>query len=118
MDKYGVGDTGEMTAQAFLRDNGYVIIDTNVSFHNVGEIDVVAKDGGTLCFIEVRARSDRRFGHPLETITPAKIKKVVAASRRYLSLHKIPASGYRYDVVAVLDGVPTLYKNAFYARWH
>ena len=118
MDKYALGDKGEVLAQNFLREKGYVIIDVNVNYPKVGEIDIVAKDGGTLVFIEVRARSDRRFGHPLETITPAKIKRVVAASRRYLSEHRIPATGYRYDVVAILSDIPELYKNAFYARWH
>ena len=118
MDKYALGDSGEMVAQKYLTDNGYVILDTNVRYAGVGEIDIVAKDGGTLVFIEVRARSDKRFGHPLETITPSKIKKVVAASRRYLSLNKVPATGYRYDVVSVLYGEPQLIKNAFYARWN
>ena len=118
MDKYALGDSGEMIAQKFLTENGYVILDTNVNFPNVGEIDIVAKDGGVLVFIEVRARSDRRFGHPLETITPGKIRKIIAASRRYLTLHKVPASGYRYDVVFVLHGEPQLIKNAFYARWN
>ncbi|MBO4538997.1 MAG: YraN family protein [Clostridia bacterium] len=118
MDKYALGDSGEMIAQKFLIENGYVILDTNVRYVNVGEIDIVAKDGGTLAFIEVRARSDRRFGHPLETITPAKIKRIVAASRKYLSLKRVPASGYRYDVVSVLYGEPQLIKNAFYARWN
>ena len=117
MDKYALGDSGEMIAQKYLTENGYVILDTNVRYQNVGEIDIVAKDGGILVFVEVRARSNARFGHPLETITPAKIKKVVAASRRYLSLNKIPASGYRYDVVSVLRETPTLIKNAFYAHW-
>ncbi len=118
MDKYDLGDTGEMIAQNFLIEKGYSIIDTNVSYTNFGEIDIIAKDGGVLCFIEVRSRSDARFGNPLETITPTKIKKIVAASRKYLSVNNIPASGYRYDVVSVMRGVPTLYKNAFYARWH
>ena len=118
MDKYALGDSGEMIAQKYLTEKGYVILDANVSYPNVGEIDIVAKDGGVLAFIEVRSRSDRRFGHPLETITPSKIKKVVAASKRYLMLNKVPASGYRYDVVSVLYGEPELIKNAFYARWH
>ncbi len=118
MNKYGCGETGEMIAQEFLKEQGYVIVDTNVSFHNVGEIDIIAKDGGTLCFIEVRTRSDVRFGHPLESITPAKIRRIVAASRRYLTENNVPASGYRFDVVCVLHDVPSLYKNAFYARWH
>lgn len=117
MDKYALGDSGEMLAQNFLTEKGYVILDANVRYPNVGEIDIVAKDGGTLVFVEVRARSDDRFGHPLETITPAKIKKVVAASRRYLLLNKVPASGYRFDVVSVLRDTPMLIKNAFYAHW-
>ena len=118
MDKYALGDKGEMIAQELLKNSGYVILDTNVNFPNVGEIDIVAKDGGVLCFVEVRAHSDKRFGHPLETITPAKIRRIVAASRRYLTLHKIPASGYRYDVISIIGDTPELYKNAFYAHWN
>ncbi len=118
MDKFGTGIKGEEVATMFLEENGYQIIAKNVSYPQTGEIDVIAKDGQILCFVEVRTRSSRVFGSPLESITPAKIKKITAAARRYLFENKIYAEGYRFDVVSVLHDKTELLKNAFYARWH
>lgn len=117
MDKYAEGVKGEVSAKEFLINNGYVILDTNVNFPRVGELDIVAKDGEVLAFIEVRTRTDNAFGHPLETLTKAKISRIVKASRAYLSEHNINCSSYRYDVVSVFRGKTELIKDAFYAKW-
>lgn len=117
MDKYAEGVKGEVSAKEFLVKNGFAILDTNVSFPGVGELDIVAKDGDVLAFIEVRTRSDNAFGHPLETLTKTKISKIVRASGAYLSEHKIKCSSYRYDVVSVFRGKTELLKDAFYAKW-
>ena len=118
MDKYATGIKGEISAKKFLVDLGYVIVDENVNFPNVGELDIVAKDGNVLVFVEVRTRADARYGNPLETITKAKINRIVKASRRYLSDKKIICGGYRYDVIGILNDNVTHIKNAFFARWN
>lgn len=118
MDKYATGLCGEVIAREFLENKKYKIIDTNVSFHNIGEIDLVAEDGDTLVFVEVRTRADNKFGNPLETLTPSKRKKIVAASRRYLmQSNKNTYSAYRYDVIGIIHDSITHIENAFYAYW-
>ena len=117
MDKYAEGVNGEVAAKEYLESKGYEIIDTNVNFPNVGELDIVAKYGNTLVFVEVRTRSDNVFGHPFETFTKAKINKVIKASRRFLSTHKIPCEKYRYDAIAVFRGNIEHIEDAFMAHW-
>ncbi|MGN0768502.1 MAG: YraN family protein [Christensenellales bacterium] len=117
MDKYAVGITGESEAKDYLESIGYKIVDTNVNFPGVGELDIVATDGNVLVFVEVRTRSDNFFGNPLESLTQGKIKKIIAASKRYLAAHKSFYGGYRYDVIGILRGNVTHIKNAFYAYW-
>ena len=118
MDKYASGVKGEEIAKEFLQAKGYAIIAQNIFYPNIGEIDIIAKDGNILVFVEVRTRTDNVFGNPLETITKAKIKKIVNTSRKYLLEHKISCQGYRYDVIGILYDKITHIENAFYARWN
>lgn len=117
MDRYALGVKGEQMATEYLISKNYNIISRNISYPNVGEIDIIAKDGGTLVFVEVRTRADNAFGHPLETLTKGKLNKIVKASRRYLQEYKVSASAYRYDVIAILNENVEHIINAFYAKW-
>lgn len=117
MDKYAEGVKGEELAKQYLIDKGYEIVAQNVNYPNVGELDIVAKKGGTLVFVEVRTRSDNVFGHPFESFTKAKINKVVKASRLFLSDHKIFCNEYRYDAIAVFRGNIEHIESAFFAHW-
>lgn len=117
MDRYALGITGEQMAAEYLIEKKYEIISKNVFYTNVGELDIVAKDGQTLVFVEVRTRKDNMFGHPLETLTKAKQLKIVKASRRYIQEYKVKASSYRYDVIAILNENIEHIVNAFYAKW-
>jgi len=74
-----------------------------------GELDIVADDGGTCVFVEVRSRTGEEYGHALEAISPHKRARVVRAARLYLDAETPAASGFRFDVVAVTfwdDGRP------------
>jgi putative endonuclease len=67
-----------------------------------GEIDIVAREGDVVVFVEVRSREDAVFGTPEESVTPAKRRRIVAAARRYLL--SVPPSSWRearFDVIAV-----------------
>lgn len=67
-----------------------------------GEIDIVARKGDVLVFVEVRSREAPDFGTPEESVTPAKRRRVVGAARQYLS--KVPPSSWRearFDVIAI-----------------
>ena len=70
-----------------------------------GEVDLVCQDGDVICFVEVRSRSSAAQGSPLETVGPAKARRVVAAATDWAARHGALDHPLRFDVVAVLlDG--------------
>jgi putative endonuclease len=93
----GTGADAEACAAAFLESRGLTIIERNYRCR-FGEIDLVARDGATVVFVEVRARSSRAYGGAAESITPAKRKRLVAAARHYLAGHRVQRA-CRFDVV-------------------
>ncbi|TDR53793.1 putative endonuclease [Halomonas ventosae] len=72
-----------------------------------GEIDLVMRDGTLLVFVEVRHRADRRHGHPLETVTAAKQRRLIRAARFYLQRNGLSCP-CRFDVLAVTGTPPDL----------
>jgi putative endonuclease len=95
------GGEGEERAADFLGRQGLAIVARNYRTRR-GEIDLVARDGDTLVFVEVRLRSSERFGGAVGSITARKRARIVAAARQYLMrLRREPPC--RFDVVA-LDG--------------
>ncbi len=114
--KHGI--EGEVSAKMFLEDKGYKILDTNISFRGVGEIDIVAMDGETLVFVEVKARKDDKYGHPLDAVNLTKRKRIVAASGHYIAENKtLKYKDIRYDVIAILGEEIEHYEDAFYGKW-
>ena len=97
------GTSAERDGARWLEAHGYTIVATNVAYR-FGEIDLVAIDGGTLCFVEIKARRTTRRGTPAEAVTPAKQRRLTRCARAYLRDH--PHSGpCRFDVLAMLaDG--------------
>ena len=77
------GQWAEELAAEYLRSQGYSIVAHNHRTQH-GEVDLVAWDAGVLCFVEVRARENEDFGDPLESITQAKIRRIVLAAKDYL----------------------------------
>lgn len=95
------GDAAEERACRHLEGAGMTIVERNFRTRG-GEIDVVARKGDVLVFVEVRSREDADFGSPEESVTPAKRRRIVAAARGYLS--KVPPSSWRearFDVIAI-----------------
>ena len=111
-----IGDSGERDAVLFLRRQGFAILDRNYTF-NHGEIDVVAKDGDDLVFVEVKLRRAARFGLPEEGVTPAKQELIRRTAEGYVQEKKLNNVSCRFDVVAinVEKGIKKFvhYKNAF-----
>lgn len=111
------GRVGEAEAAAWLRREGYRIAARNVST-KAGEIDVVAWEGGTLCFIEIKARSTGTYGPAIEAIPPGKQRKIARAAALYLAHHPCDAP-CRFDVLAMDLGDEgwrfTLVRDAFEA---
>jgi putative endonuclease len=98
--KRRLGQRGEDVAAAYLREQGYEILARNWRCP-AGELDIVAREGGKLAFVEVRTRRGDRFGSPEESITPAKQVKLVEVAQTYLQEHNLADEDWRIDVVAV-----------------
>jgi len=109
------GKEGEAIAVRFLRRNGYRIVQKNYRTP-IGEIDIIARDGDTLVFIEVKTRESLRYGPPFESVNSRKRLKITKVATLYLKrFRNIPPC--RFDVVSInyRDGRPVvdLIKGAF-----
>lgn len=100
------GEAVERLVARWLVDQGLVPVAANQHAKG-GELDLVMRDGETLVFVEVRHRADTRHGHPLETITATKQRRLVRAARFYLQRNRLSCP-CRFDVVAVIGLPPEL----------
>lgn len=112
MNKRFVGKTGEDIASTYLQENGYTVICRNFSCH-LGEIDIVAKQGGYVVFVEVKNRSTTAFGLPRQAVDWRKQQKIVGVAKFWLVSNKLFGSPVRFDVVEILDGKVTILQDAF-----
>lgn len=94
------GRQSERLALRLLQSQGYRIEATNVRFP-VGELDLIAWEGETLCFIEVRSTASLDWGGPLASIDERKRHHLIQAARWYLSRRELPPQT-RFDVVSVV----------------
>jgi putative endonuclease len=100
MNRQEIGKLGEKLAQKFLKKRGYRIRETN--FHcRQGEVDIIARQGDYLVFIEVRTKSNLDFGSPEESITQSKKEKLIAVALTYITTHQKLPPLWRIDVVAL-----------------
>ena len=100
--RQSLGAAGEAAAAQALRKAGYQILEANVRTP-FGEIDLLARHGAVLCFVEVKTRSSDAFGHPAEAVTPAKQAHLRKAAALILQRRKWDGD-CRFDVVAVMKG--------------
>lgn len=112
-----LGRRGEEIAAEYLINSGYEIIERNFK-NKLGEIDIIAKDKNTLCFIEVKTRRTANFGSPFEAVTPRKQHKLIRLAESYLQYKKINNADIRFDCIAVFveeegDEQVELIKGAF-----
>ncbi len=102
-DEHGVrlGRLGEAMASLFLQASGYAVLAERYRRRG-GEVDLVARRAGLVLFVEVKTRRTRSCGAPEEAVTPAKLRRLRTAARRWLAEHPQPAgTAYRLDVVAI-----------------
>ncbi len=95
-----LGQGGEETAVAFLERQGCRILEQNFK-NKIGEIDIVAQDGDTICFVEVKTRKTGSCGSPFESVTPAKQRKIARVASSYLKFKGKSDMQARFDVIAV-----------------
>lgn len=115
-----LGQKGERLAVDFLKKKGYLILETNWRFSRA-EIDVIAKDGNILVFIEVKTRSDDAFGQPEEFVSSKKERLIMDAASVYME-----EIGHdweiRFDIIAILyksdkDIQIKHFEDAFFSEW-
>jgi putative endonuclease len=115
-DRNRLGKRGEDLACDELERRGYVILDRRYRRCR-GELDIVARDGATVVFVEVKTRDGRSFGAAAEAVTALKRRRIVQLAMAYLVEHRLSGSPCRFDVVAIqVDGgreAVQLYQNAF-----
>lgn len=107
------GALGEEFAVNFLEKEGFEIIAKNYKLKN-GEIDIIARDGTTIAFIEVKTRSENHMVSPLQAITPTKRKRIILTSLVFLQSTNLELQP-RYDVFEIIIADHRLFEVKSYS---
>ena len=114
------GDWGEEYARRYLEQRGYSIVEAKYR-GSYGEIDLVAREGRCLVFVEVKSRRSRAFGIPEESVTPAKQKKLLESAQEYVQVKGLEGQEWRIDVLGIEAGGARprvrLLRNAVVLGW-
>ncbi|MBA4386378.1 MAG: YraN family protein [Verrucomicrobia bacterium] len=101
-EKAKTGEWGESVAEAMLRKKGYRILGRRLRVGTRDEIDLLARDGEVVVFVEVKTRKSEDFGRPLSSVDRRKRHALSRAAVRYLKKHHFPKVYFRFDVVEVV----------------
>ena len=113
LNKRELGAIYEKKAVELLLEKGYQILETNYR-NRMGEIDIIAKDGMYVCFIEVKFRTNETFGSPLEAVDRKKQNRIRKVAQYYLMCHgKTEWTPCRFDVIAYEGESVVHLENAF-----
>jgi putative endonuclease len=96
-----LGARGEEIAASYLRGQKFTIIERNFRCKG-GEVDIVARDGKTFVFVEVKARSSLSFGSPQASVTPFKQRQISKAALTWLAKNRLKDVNARFDVIAII----------------
>lgn len=111
-----MGQRGEKVAQSFLLEKGYKILHVNWR-NRKSEIDIIAMDGDTLVFVEVKTRQTNHFGDPENAVDYKKQRRIIRAANAYVLKHRIENDA-RFDIISILieknATVINHYTDAFY----
>lgn len=99
-ERRALGRRGEEAAERLLKERGFAIIARNVRFR-IGEIDLVAREGDVLVFVEVKTRKAGGLASGFESIGPGKRRRLVRAARHWIARNGLPPGGARFDAVSV-----------------
>jgi len=99
------GVWGEQVAADFLKQNGYKLLGRRVRIGTRAELDLVARDGDCLVFVEVKTRASETYGRPLSAVDRKKRHTLSRGAIRYLQRLKNPRVCFRFDVVEVIGRV-------------
>ena len=99
-ERKALGAAGEKVAERFLRRQRYTIVDRNYRTP-AGEIDLVALDGQTVVFVEVKTRTGTAHGSPFDAVDGRKQRQIIRAARHFLAAKRLLDRPARFDVVGV-----------------
>jgi putative endonuclease len=108
------GASAEADAAQLLIASGYHIVERNFRCR-FGELDLVARDGDVLVFVEVRSRADDEHGAAVLAVGPAKQRQVARVAAFYIAAVQPAFAECRFDIVAITGGDPVVMKDAFRA---
>lgn len=112
-----LGARGEDAATKYLKRNGFKILARNIRLSRY-EIDIIAREGDTIAFVEVKTRTSDSFAVPEENVDARKRHHIRRAAHIYIAEHGDDETYYRFDIASVLlpeggRAAVTLYRNAF-----
>ncbi|KGK88493.1 hypothetical protein SDC9_121318 [bioreactor metagenome] len=99
--KKDIGNLGENIAEDYLIDRGYIILDRNFR-SKTGEIDIIAKDGDYISFIEVKTRYGTLYGTPGESVNYLKQYRIYKTAQMYILKKRLNKFNFRFDVIEVI----------------
>ncbi len=116
-DNLTLGAQGEAIAVAYLKGQKFTVVERNFRC-KAGEVDIVAREGKTFVFVEVKARRSLSFGPPQLAVTPFKQRQISKAALTWLAKNRLQEANARFDVIAILlseHEVPAIdhIRNAF-----
>ena len=102
IDSKAVGELGENIAARYLANSGYAILEKNYAC-KFGEIDIIAKKGTVLAFVEVKTRTNISYGYPEEAVNKYKIKKIKNTANFFIVNNKpLQDFNFRFDVISII----------------
>ncbi len=114
-----LGQQGERLVADYLRQRGYALLEANFRIGRMGELDLIAKKDGRICFVEVKTRRSTRYGVPSEAVTATKQQTIIRLAQIYLSMKGLSESPVRFDVAEVYSNGDSFHieylENAFWA---
>ncbi|HYO83613.1 MAG TPA: YraN family protein [Bryobacteraceae bacterium] len=104
-DRHALGRRGEDLAHRYLQSRGLKVIGRNFRTRNgSAEVDLIAAEGQTIVFVEVKTRSTSEFGTPEQAVDTQKQRRILRAAAEYLRRRDLQASDARFDIVSVVCG--------------
>jgi len=113
INKRELGGRQEEKACRFLTEHGLTILERNYRVRP-GEVDIIAREGDTVCFIEVKYRASRKYGGANYAISAKKQQTICKVAQWYITSHHLPENGfYRFDAVLINGDEIQYLRNAW-----
>lgn len=107
-----LGNLAEDAAAAYLLEQGYTLLARNYTIRGA-EVDIIAKDGDFVVFVEVKSRKSAQYAMPRESVTAAKQRRICTAALRYVQENGLFEAAIRFDVIEVTPGGIVHLRGAF-----